>query len=274
MVYQPARSTTYNFAVNRGLTRANYQTVSTETYRPSTVYERPYKTPMNFAFVEASRRQKRPTTKAPRTTSHFVADKNDTATATASESSRDFSFTTAGFDDDAYPTMISYPVAPEDYCDCITIPDDTDFAVDICTDDVKWGASTRTALVTRCSSVSTRCTRVAPQRTLLKTSTGTLTAQSTSTIHWKTRLRLVSSQVQRTLSRAPAGSDEAIASISSVDQSMTITSGEGSASEEETITDQDQGASSSPPRSKNRLQLRPQLKRLQPTRSDRFLSEC
>ncbi|KAJ8576074.1 hypothetical protein ON010_g3133 [Phytophthora cinnamomi] len=67
-------------------------------------------------------RQERPTTKAPRTPIKL----------------RYLSFATVS--DDPYPTTLSYIVASEDCCECITIPDDADLVLDTCADEVKWGS--------------------------------------------------------------------------------------------------------------------------------------
>ncbi|GMF39647.1 unnamed protein product [Phytophthora fragariaefolia] len=65
----------------------------------------------------------------------MLADDNN---STSHETPRDFSFTAAGFDDAPNLTTISYIVATEDYCDCITFPDD--FSVIACTNNAIWGS--------------------------------------------------------------------------------------------------------------------------------------
>ncbi|KAE8976879.1 hypothetical protein PF011_g23876 [Phytophthora fragariae] len=206
--------------------------MNTNVYNNNARSDQPYKTPRNLAFIDAAYRQKRPTTKAPRTTSQFLADKNDTA-----EASRDFSFTTAGFDDKPYPTMISYPVAEEDYCDCVTIPDGTNFVVDICTDDVLWGAIQIEYSDGTCNEVQF------PVDTMYESCTP---AEDIENPDWYAYCALEfdysledtsSSTEDAPESQSSPGSDDLGATTSSIDQLASAASGQGSTSVEETASE-------------------------------------
>ncbi|KAG6957518.1 hypothetical protein JG688_00010935 [Phytophthora aleatoria] len=117
--------------------RVNQQKVTTSTQSQSDYWKRPRPFSQNtYLTALGYRKSIKPTIPI----AHNVADHPSATQADGADgSTRRFSLLAAE-DDTLPPTEVSYPIAPDTSCDCVTFPEEEDPTITDCSDEITWGS--------------------------------------------------------------------------------------------------------------------------------------